>query len=474
MIGIEIHVQLLTDRKLFCGDRVSFGLPPNTQVCPVCLGLPGALPTVNPQAVELALVTATALACTVHPTSVWARKNYFYPDLPKGYQITQFERPLATGGVVEYGSVGEEARVRIRRIHMEEDAGKSVHDRVPGASAVDLNRAGTPLVEIVTEPDLRRPTDVRSFLTVLKQILEYAEVSNCNMEEGSLRADANVSIRPEGVAELGTKTEIKNVNSFSGIERALEIEISRQISIREKGGAIRSESLLWDDHRGELRSMRSKEESHDYRYFPDPDLPELIVSEEAITSARSSLPELPRPRRRRFEREFGLSPYEVEVLTQTRGVADFFEAVSAKTGDPSLSANWIMGAVRALANSRGVPVEKLGLSVPDLADLLALVQDGTISDGVAKNILTHVVDGEGSPRDVVRARGLEQVTDQSVLERWVSEVLTAFPEESQRFRQGEARLLGFLVGKVMQRSGGKADPHQVNELLRVRLSGTRG
>ena len=299
VVGVEVHVQLRTEQKLFCLDRAVFGDAPNTHVCPVCLGLPGALPTANPEAVRLAVRAALALECDVHVESVWARKNYFYPDLPKGYQITQFERPLATNGVVEFDGEHGTGRVRIRRVHMEEDAGKSLHDRIPAATAVDLNRAGTPLVEIVTEPDLRSPADVRAFLGALKHLLEYAAVSDCNMEEGSLRADANVSVRSIGSQALGTKTEIKNVNSFSGIERALELEVARQIDVLESGGRVEQQTLLWDDHRGTIRPMRSKEESHDYRYFPDPDLPPLRLDAAFLERARAELPESPRARRAR-------------------------------------------------------------------------------------------------------------------------------------------------------------------------------
>ena len=315
MIGLEVHVQMRTERKLFCGNQVVFGDEPNSHVCPVCLGLPGALPATNPEAVKLAVRTALALDCTIHMTSVWERKNYFYPDLPKGYQITQFEMPLATDGVVIYDGPEGEGMVRIRRAHMEEDAGKSIHDRIPRGTAVDLNRAGTPLVEIVTEPDLRSPADARAFLVALKHILEYADVSDCNMEEGSLRVDANVSLRPVGASELGAKTEIKNVNSFSGVERALEIEIARQAEVLDHGGTVDQETLLWDDHKGQLRSMRSKEDSHDYRYFPDPDLPPLVLEPSLVEVARQCLPELPRLRRHRFIQDYGLSSYDAGVLT---------------------------------------------------------------------------------------------------------------------------------------------------------------
>jgi aspartyl-tRNA(Asn)/glutamyl-tRNA(Gln) amidotransferase subunit B len=470
VIGVEVHVQLRTGRKLFCGNRAVFGDPPNTHVCPVCLGLPGALPTLDADAVDLALRTALALGCTVHRRSVWARKNYFYPDLPKGYQITQFEEPLATGGRVAYDGEEGEASVRIRRIHMEEDAGKSVHDHVPGATAVDLNRAGTPLVEIVTEPDLHGPADVRSFLSALKHVLEYADVSDCSMEEGSLRADANVSIRPAGASGLGTKTEIKNVNSFSGIEKALEIEIARQIEVLEGGGSVAGETLLWDDHRNVLRTMRSKEESHDYRYFPDPDLPPLVLAEKRIEEARNALPELPRARRARFEAEHGLSTYDAGVLTQTLQGAEYFEAVARHAGDAKQAANWVMGPLQALLNQRGGTLTELGVGAAELAELIGLVRDGIVSDSVGKKVLEWVADGEGGAREIVEARGLEQVRDSGALETWVDGVLADFPEEADRVRAGEARLVGFLVGQVMRRSEGRADPRQVNELVRSRLS----
>lgn len=470
VIGIEIHVQLRTERKLFCGDRTQFGAPPNSQVCPVCLGLPGALPTTNPEAVRLAVRAAVALGCTVHERSIWTRKNYFYPDLPKGYQITQFEEPLATGGAVTYDGEQGESKVRIHRIHMEEDAGKSIHDRLPGATGVDLNRAGTPLVEIVTEPDLRCPSDVRAFLTALKHILEYAEVSDCNMEEGSLRADANISIRPHGDDQLGTKTEIKNVNSFSGIERALELEIERQISVRESGGVIHQQTLLWDDHQGTVRPMRSKEGSQDYRYFPDPDLPPLRVTNEEITVAREAVPELPRVRQERFCSQYALSEYDARVLTNSAVGADYFEAAVATLGDAKLVANWLMGPVQALINLRGETAGTFAVTPSDLGSLIGLVRDGTISDGVAKGVLQTMADDGGAPHDIVVAQGLEQVRDSGLVDGWIDAVVEECSEEVARYQEGEGRLIGFFVGRVMQRSEGKADPRQVNELLLKRLS----
>jgi aspartyl-tRNA(Asn)/glutamyl-tRNA(Gln) amidotransferase subunit B len=470
VIGLEVHVQLRTERKLFCGNRVVFGDEPNAHVCPVCLGLPGALPTTNPRAVELAVRTALALGCAIHSRSVWARKNYFYPDLPKGYQITQFERPIATDGRVAYDRPdGEEGTVRIRRAHMEEDAGKSIHDRIPGSTAVDLNRTGTPLVEIVTEPDLRSAKDARAFLTSLKQLLEYVDVSDCNMEEGSLRVDANVSVRRRGERELGAKTEIKNVNSFSGVEKAIELEAARQIDVLENGGTVEQETLLWDDHRARLRSMRSKEDSHDYRYFPDPDLPTLVLEDSEIEAARAALPEMPRARRDRFVSEYGLSPYDAGVLTQARATAEYFEEVARKAGDPKAAANWVQGPAQALMNERREDASTFPVPPAALADLIALVGNGTVSDGAAKKVLTIVAEEGGDPKEIVEARGLTQVRDDGQLSEWVAEVVASHGEEVVRYREGEKRLLGFLVGQVMKRSAGKADPRRVNELLREAL-----
>ncbi len=469
VIGMEVHAQLRTAKKLFCGDETSFGEEPNSHVCPVCLGLPGALPTTNGEAVDLAVTTALALACTVHSTSVWARKNYFYPDLPKGYQITQFERPLATDGLVVFDGSDGPAEVRIRRIHMEEDAGKSLHDRFGDGTAVDLNRAGTPLVEIVTEPDLRSPTDVRTFLQTLKQILEYTDVSDCNMEEGSLRADANVSLRPVGADALGVKTEIKNVNSFSGIEKALTLEIERQRQILESGGTVHQQTLLWDDHRGQIRPMRSKEESHDYRYMPDPDLPPLVLDEARVRTLGEALPELPRARRQRFERAFDLPSYDAEVLTQSAATADYFEAVMAHSSDAKSASNWIMGPVQALMNERGEDASTFSVGPAALAALLGLINDGTLSQAAAKKVLAVLAEEGGEAASVVDRLGLAQVRDKGRLERWVDEVIAEHPEEARRCAEGEARLLGFFVGGVMRRSGGKADPKRVNDLLRDKL-----
>ena len=469
VIGLEIHVQLKTAQKLFCPDSTRFGDAPNTHVCPVCLGLPGALPTVNDEAVTLAVRAALAFGCDIHEISLFARKNYFYPDLPKGYQISQFERPLATAGrlAVETGEGTRE--VRIRRIHMEEDAGKSLHDRIPDRTAVDLNRAGTPLVEIVSEPDLRSPSEARAYLQQVKQVLEYLDVSDCNMEEGSLRVDANVSIRPTGEHELGTKTELKNMNSFSNVEKALTVEIRRQKEIRTRGEAVEHLTLLWDESRGEVRPMRTKEESHDYRYFPDPDLPPLAVRASRIEDIRSGLPELPAERRSRLEREFGLAEYDASVLSSSRPLADYFEAAAVGREDPKQVANWVMGPVLALAKEEGVGLDRFPVTPERLVGLVDLVSGGTISQNVGKEVLRKMAERGQTADRVVEEEGLTQVRDAAELDRWIEEVLSESPDEVARFRSGERRLQGYFMGQIMKASKGKADPGEVSRLLRQRL-----
>ena len=474
VIGLEIHVQLKTRQKLFSADGTSFGAEPNTLVSPVTLGLPGALPVLNREAVELAVRTAVALDCTVHPVSVFARKNYFYPDLPKGYQISQFDRPLATDGTLGVDTDQGVATVQIRRIHMEEDAGKSVHDRFPHATVVDLNRAGVPLVEIVTEPDLRSAAVARSWLGELKLLLEYIEVSDCNMEEGSLRVDANVSIRPLGSEELGTKTEVKNLNSFSGVERAIQLEVARQVALVEAGERVRQETLLYDANRGELRPMRSKEESHDYRYFPDPDLPPLLVEPDHVDAVRRALPELPQARARRFQEGYGIPGYDAGVITADRIVADWFEALAGSvvqtgSGDAKTASNWLMGPVMALLKERGVSIAALGIPPDRMAELIGMVSDGTVSPAVAKKVLQLMALSHERPRAIVEAEGLAQVREEGVVESWVAGVMEAHPDEVARYRQGETRLRGFFMGEVMKASGGKADPKEVNRILAERL-----
>jgi aspartyl-tRNA(Asn)/glutamyl-tRNA(Gln) amidotransferase subunit B len=477
VIGLEIHVQLRTRQKLFAGDGTAFGAEPNSQVSPVTLGLPGALPVLNQEAVELAVKTAVALGCTVHPVSIFARKNYFYPDLPKGYQISQFDRPLATDGELGVEVDDQLFTVRIHRIHMEEDAGKSVHDRFPDATAVDLNRAGVPLVEIVTEPDLRGADVARAWLGELKRLLEYVEVSDCNMEEGSLRVDANVSIRPAGASELGTKTEVKNLNSFSGVERAIELEVARQIALVESGGVVRQETLLYDANRGELRSMRSKEESHDYRYFPDPDLPPLHVDPDHVEEIRAALPELPQARVRRFKEAYGIPGYDAGVLTADRIVADWFEALAGVVvqtggGDPKTASNWVMGPVLALLKERGVSIAALGIPPDRMAELIGMVSDGTISPAVGRKVLQMMALSHERPRAIVEMEGLAQVRDEGLVEGWIRQVMEDHPGEVERYREGETRLRGFFMGEVMKASDGKADPKEVGRLLGERLAPT--
>ena len=470
VIGLEVHVQLKTATKLFCGDSTAFGAEPNTNVCPVCLGLPGALPVLNETAMELAARAGYGLNCVVHETSVFARKNYFYPDLPKGYQITQFDRPIATDGYLDapVAANGDEARVRIRRIHVEEDAGKSLHDRLTGRTAVDLNRAGVPLIEIVTEPDLKSAAHARAFLARLKQILQYLDISDCDMEKGSLRVDANVSIHEEDSFELGTKTEIKNMNSFANVERAILFEIERQIGIVSTGGRIVQETLLWDAARNEARPMRSKEESHDYRYFPEPDLPPAVLPIECLERVRAALPELPQARARRFREAYALPAYDAEVLTADRGIADYYESVAAEV-DPKAASNWVMTDVLSTLNDRGWTIDRFPVRPARLAELIRLVLDGVISNTIARQVFARLLTSDVSPRRLVEEEGLVQVRDTGRIEQWVAEVIDANPAEVERIRNGEAKLIGFLMGQVMKKSGGKADPRLATDLLRQRI-----
>jgi aspartyl-tRNA(Asn)/glutamyl-tRNA(Gln) amidotransferase subunit B len=471
VIGLEIHVQLATRTKLFCGDTAIFGDAPNRHVCPVCLGLPGALPVTNAAAVELAAIAALGLGCTVHETSIFARKNYFYPDLPKGYQITQFDRPLATEGMLHApDEAGTGSRIRIRRIHLEEDAGKSLHDRLPGRTAVDLNRAGVPLVEIVTEPDVRSPAQARLFLTRLKQILLYLEVSDCDMEKGSLRVDVNVSIRPAGSTALGTRTELKNMNSFGNVERAVTHEIARQQALLEAGGTIEQVTLLWDDARGTARPMRSKEESHDYRYFPDPDLPPVEISADRLDALRAALPELPAARQARIAAEFGVPDFDAGVLTAARALADYFEATARAADDGKAASNWIMTDVLGWLNERGVGIEAWPIAPAALAALIRMVGDGTLSHALGRRTLARMLETGRDAADIVAAEGLSQVGDEATLAGWVDAVIARFPDEAARGRAGDGKVVGFLMGQVMKASGGRVDPKKASALLRARLA----
>ena len=470
VVGLEVHVQLKTRTKAFCGCSTDFGAPPNVNTCPVCLALPGALPVLNERAVELATRAAIGLGCRINPVSVFARKNYFYPDLPKGYQISQFDQPLASGGSVVIGKNerGGDVHIGITRLHMEEDAGKSIHDRYPGATAIDLNRAGVPLIEIVSEPDIRTSAGAGAYLRTLKQILQYLDVSDVSMEEGSLRVDANISARLPGQSKLGTKTEVKNMNSFSAVERALEAEFERQCALLDSGGKVEQQTLLWDGARETVRLSRTKEGSDDYRYFPEPDLRPLLVDEKWISDARKHLPELPEARKQRLAQEFGISPIEVEQLTATPALSDYFEAVARAAGDGKAAYNWVMGEVLAALRGSDGDIAHFRVRPADLAGLLNLVRDGTISHTAGKHVFAQMVENGKQAAQVAADEGLLQVGDEGAIATWVDEVLSEHPEEARRYLAGEKKLQGVLVGFVMKKSKGRADPRRVNQLLSTR------
>jgi aspartyl-tRNA(Asn)/glutamyl-tRNA(Gln) amidotransferase subunit B len=471
VVGLEVHVQLKTRTKAFCRCSTSFGDPPNTNVCPVCLALPGALPVLNQHAVELAIRAALALGCDVHESSIFARKHYFYPDLPKGYQISQYDRPLATGGALPIGRRDDESEVSIgiTRVHMEEDAGKSLHDRFPGVTAIDLNRAGVPLIEIVSEPDMRSSTEAGAYLRMLKQILEYMDVSDVSMEEGSLRVDANVSARMRGDANLGQKTEVKNMNSFSGVERALEVEFARQLSVLRSGGVVEQQTMLWDAGTGQVRPSRTKEGSHDYRYFPEPDLPPLVLDRKRIAKAREKLPELPSQRRARFQRDYTLGDYDVDVITSSPALADYFESVARQHGEAKVAANWVMGEVLAALKATGQDIAHFAVRPKDLAELLGLVRAGTVTHTAAKQIFAAMVKTGDSPGDIAKREGLLKVSDDDALRRWLDEVVAEHPKEAERFGAGEKKLQGVLIGAAMKKSKGSADPKRLAQLLAERF-----
>ncbi|MBI2189351.1 MAG: Asp-tRNA(Asn)/Glu-tRNA(Gln) amidotransferase subunit GatB [Acidobacteria bacterium] len=466
VIGLEIHAQLNTRTKIFCGCSTAFGAPPNTQVCPVCLGLPGALPVLNRQAVDYAVKAALAFGCDVQPLSIFARKNYFYPDLPKGYQISQYERPLATGGGLE---IAGGTRVGLTRIHLEEDAGKSLHEGFADSDRrtyIDYNRSGVPLIEIVTEPDLRSAAEAAGFFAHLRDILVWLGVNDGNMEEGSLRCDANVSVRPTGQHAFGTKTEVKNLNSFRHVQKALEHEIERQIDLLKCGGRVVQETRLWDSSSGRTHSMRTKEEAHDYRYFPEPDLPPLVVEAARIEAVRATMPELPEARRRRFVAAYGLPEYDAGVLTQSAALADYFERAAAETGNPKAVSNWVMGELLRTLNERGTPVEAVPLSPRALAGLVRLVDQGTISSSIAKEVFAKMYDSGRSAEEIVAAEGLAQIGDESALAAIAKEVIAAHADAVAQYRAGKQATFGFLVGQMMKRSGGKANPKLANQILK--------
>ena len=473
VVGLEVHVQLKTRTKAFCNCSSAFGAPPNTQTCPVCLALPGALPVLNVRAVELATRAAIAMGCTVHGTSVFARKNYFYPDLPKGYQITQFDRPLATDGCVVIGTRadGSPITVGVTRVHMEEDAGKSIHDRYTNYTAIDLNRAGVPLIEIVSEPDMRSSVEAGAYLRVLKQILAYMDVSDVSMEAGSLRVDANVSARERGQTKLGTKTEVKNMNSFSAVERALEAEFARQCAMLDRGEKVLQQTMLWDGATGQVRPSRSKEGSHDYRYFPEPDLPPLVLGPEWIDEIRKNLPEFPAHRRMRYARDYALSEQDIDVLAADIQLSDYFEGVARTHGDPKTAANWIMGEVSAALNARGIDISQFRVRPADLTKLLNMIRDSVISHNAAKRVFAIMAETGDQPEQIAQREGLLIVSDDAALRDWITEVLAEHPAEAARFRAGEKKLQGVLVGFVMKKSKGSADPRRVNQILAERAAG---
>jgi aspartyl-tRNA(Asn)/glutamyl-tRNA(Gln) amidotransferase subunit B len=472
VIGLEVHLQLLTQSKIFCSCSTHFGDPPNSNVCPVCLGLPGALPVLNREAVTMAMKTALALNCVVNPRSRFARKNYFYPDLPKGYQISQYDEPLAEFGWVEIEVEKARKRIGITRVHLEEDAGKSVHEGFPDSdrkSYIDLNRSGVPLIEIVSEPDLRTPEEAYEYLTRLKTILLYLEVSNCNMEEGSLRCDANVSVRLAGATALGTKTEVKNLNSFRFLQKALAYEIERQIEIVDKGGSIPQETRLWDSREQRTYGMRSKEFAHDYRYFPEPDLLPLVISAEWKEEARRSLPELPQSREERFAKVYGLPMQDAALLIVARTMAEFFEDVVKAAAEPKLAANWLLNEYPFLLEEAKVGFTDYPVAAADFAKLLTLVGQKTISGTMAKEVLRDMIRSRKGPDQIVTEKGLQQINDTEKIAAAAREIITANPKQAEQYRAGKIATLGWFVGQVMKATRGQANPQVVQEVLKKEL-----
>ena len=469
VIGLEVHVHLKTDSKIFCGCSTRFGAPPNTQVCPVCLGFPGVLPVLNRRAVELAVKTGLMLGCEITERSKFDRKNYFYPDLPKAYQISQYDMPIAAGGEVRIVVDGRAKVISLTRAHLEEDAGKLVHYEGENESGVDYNRCGVPLLEIVSEPDIRSAEEAAAYLRALKGILEYLDVSDCNMEEGSLRCDANISVRKKGETSLGVKTEVKNMNSFKAVQKALTHEAARQQKIIEGGGRIEQETRLWNQDLEKTISMRSKEEAHDYRYFPEPDLVPVILERGWVEEIRASLPESPLDRTARFQEEYGLPEYDATVLTAERGLADFFEECTRLHADAKAVSNWVMGDLLRELNEREMGIGSCPLRPSSLAGLLKLIADGTISTKIAKEVFAEMFESGRSPREIVEEKGLVQISDESEIEATVDRVIGENEKSVRDYRSGTKKALSFLVGQVMKHTRGKANPKIVNELLRKKL-----
>jgi aspartyl-tRNA(Asn)/glutamyl-tRNA(Gln) amidotransferase subunit B len=473
VIGLEVHVQLATRTKIFCGCPTSFGAAPNSNVCPVCLGLPGALPVLSREAVELAMKGAMALNCAIRPVSRFARKNYFYPDLPKGYQISQYDEPVAEHGYVDIAVDGVARRIGVTRVHMEDDAGKSQHEGFRDSDKytyVDLNRSGTPLIEIVSEPDMRSSDEAFAYLTELKQNIQFMNVSTCDMEKGHLRCDANVSVRPKGQQELGTKVEVKNLNSFRFLKQAIDYEIARQVGVIEGGGRIHQETRLYNSDTGVTAGMRSKEQAHDYRYFPEPDLVPLRISDQWQTEVRNTMPELPGTRRARFIASYGLREYDAGVLTATRAIAEYFEEAAAVSSEPKIAANWVMGDLAGLLKAAGREIEESPVAARSLGELVALVVKGELTGKLAKDVLAKMFESGEAPAVIIEREGLRAIGDSGALGKIIDEVLAANPKQVDQYKGGKTTVIGFLVGQVMKASRGQANPAAVNELLKSKLT----
>jgi aspartyl-tRNA(Asn)/glutamyl-tRNA(Gln) amidotransferase subunit B len=471
VIGLEVHAQMLTESKIFCGCSTKFGSEPNTQTCPVCIGMPGVLPVLNRKALEFAIRTGLAMDCTISSYSRFARKNYFYPDLPKGYQISQYELPICEHGSVEIFVEGEARRIGITRVHMEEDAGKNIHEGSGNFSFVDLNRTGVPLMEIVSDPDMRTPKEASEYMKKLRALLRYLGVCDGNMEQGSLRCDANVSVRPVGQREFGTRTEVKNINSFKFVEKALEYEIKRQIRLLEEGGKVIQETRLWDSSRGITESMRGKEEAHDYRYFPEPDLVPMTPTDEWVDEIRASLPELPDKKRKRFISEYGLPEYDADLLTAEKAMADWFEEVVKKGAQPKTVSNWMTGELARLLNEENKSIETCLLKPALLAEMIRLIDNGTISGKIAKTVFEEMYRTAKNPGEIIKEKGLVQISDSGAIEKAIDEIIAKNSKEVERFRAGDEKLISFFVGQVMKSTKGKANPQMVNEILKKKLAG---
>lgn len=470
VIGLEVHTELKTKSKIFCSCSTAFGSDPNTNTCPICLGMPGVLPVLNWQVVEYAMKAAVALNCKVQQYSKFDRKNYFYPDLPKGYQISQFDYPIAKNGYIEIVANGETKKIRINRIHMEEDAGKLLHDEYSGDSLVDYNRTGVPLLEIVSEADLRSPEEAKEYMMKMRSILEYIDVSDCKMEEGSLRCDANISLRPYGQVNFGTKTELKNINSFKAVQKALEYEVMRQNKVLDEGGTIMQETRRWDETRGITLPMRSKEQAHDYRYFPEPDLVSVIVDKPWLNEVEAAMPELPDQKMDRFVNEFGLPVYDAEILTGSRKLAEYFEECVKLYNDPKTVGNWIMVDLMKNLNTSGISIDECKITPQHLTDMLRMMEKGIISGKIAKTVFDEMFSSGKAAEVIVKEQNLVQITDTAALEKMIDEVIAANPKSVADFKSGKEKAFGFFVGQIMRATKGKANPEVTNKILREKLA----